>query len=158
MLPICRFFLSFPSHDIELRCVWIGPVRIRHSSHDFTTQSSHVVDRAGWQAKMASIEFWIPWRNAHRPIEGYCISKNGTQYFCKLLMCWNFSSEFSSDQRELGSVHQRWRYHAVHMVCLGVSATRHWRLISILKTVFWKSSGGKQIVSGKTIGHCKQQR
>ena len=23
--------------------------------------------RAGWHAKMASIEVWIPWRNAHRP-------------------------------------------------------------------------------------------
>ena len=29
------------------------------------TQPSHSVDLAGWQAKMASIEFWIPWRNAH---------------------------------------------------------------------------------------------
>ena len=41
------------------------PVGIRHRSHHFATQSSHFVDRAGWQAKMASIEFWIPWRNAH---------------------------------------------------------------------------------------------
>ena len=39
------------------------PVRIHH----FATQSIHSVDRAGWQAKMASIEFWIPWRNVHRP-------------------------------------------------------------------------------------------
>ena len=38
----------------------IGPVRIRHSSHDFGWQSSHSVDLAGWQAKMASIEIWIP--------------------------------------------------------------------------------------------------
>ena len=47
----------------------MGPVRIRHSSHDFATctQSSHFVDLAGWQAKMASIGFWIPWRNAHKP-------------------------------------------------------------------------------------------
>ena len=45
----------------------IGPMRIHHSSHHFATQSSHSVDRAGWQAKMASIEFWIPWHNAHRP-------------------------------------------------------------------------------------------
>ena len=36
------------------------PVRIRRSSHHFATQSSHLVDRAGLQAKMASIEFWIP--------------------------------------------------------------------------------------------------
>ena len=37
-----------------------GPVRIRHSSHDLGWQSSHSVDLAGWQAKMASIEIWIP--------------------------------------------------------------------------------------------------
>ena len=30
-------------------------------------QPSHCVDRAGWHAKMASIEFWIPWRHAHGP-------------------------------------------------------------------------------------------
>ena len=46
----------------------MGPVRIRHhSSHDFGRQSSHSVDLAGWQAKMASIEIWIPWLNAHKP-------------------------------------------------------------------------------------------
>ena len=45
----------------------MGPVRIRHCSHHFATQSSHTVDRAGWQAKMASIEFWIPWHNVHKP-------------------------------------------------------------------------------------------
>ena len=45
---------------------WMGLVRIRHSSHDFGWQSSHSVDHAGWQAKMAFIEIWIPWRNAHK--------------------------------------------------------------------------------------------
>ena len=50
----------------------MGPVRIRHSSHDFGWQSSHSVDLAGWQAKMASIEIWIPWRNAHKP---HCLLK-----------------------------------------------------------------------------------
>ena len=35
------------------------PVLIRHSSHHFATQSSHSVDRAGWQAKMASIEVFF---------------------------------------------------------------------------------------------------
>ena len=49
------------------RWVAMGPVRIRHSSHHFGWQSSHSVDLAGWQAKMASIEIWIPWRNAHKP-------------------------------------------------------------------------------------------
>ena len=44
----------------------MGPVRIRHSSHDFGWQSSHSVDLAGWQAKMASIEIWIPWCSAHK--------------------------------------------------------------------------------------------
>ena len=38
----------------------MGPVRIRHSSHDFGWQSSHSVDLAGWQAKMASTQMWIP--------------------------------------------------------------------------------------------------
>ena len=39
----------------------MGPVRTRHhGSHDFGWQSSHSVDLAGWQAKMASIEIWIP--------------------------------------------------------------------------------------------------
>ena len=42
-------------HNVEM-----GPVRIRHSSHDFGWQSSHSVDLAEWQAKMASIEIWIP--------------------------------------------------------------------------------------------------
>ena len=50
----------------NFRCVKMGPVWIRHSSHDFGWQSSHSVDLAGWQAKMASIEIWIPWRNAHK--------------------------------------------------------------------------------------------
>ena len=50
----------------------MGPVRIRHSSHDFGWQSSHSVDLAGWQAKMASIEIWIPWRNAHKPHWSEC--------------------------------------------------------------------------------------
>ena len=45
----------------------MGPVRIRHSSHDFGWQSSHSLDLAGWQAKMASIEIWIPQHNAHKP-------------------------------------------------------------------------------------------
>ena len=47
----------------------MGPVRVRHSSHHFATQPSHSVDLAGWQAKMASIEIWIPWcnTNVHRP-------------------------------------------------------------------------------------------
>ena len=30
-------------------CLTMGPVRIRHRSHHFATQSSHFVDRAGWQ-------------------------------------------------------------------------------------------------------------
>ena len=42
----------------------MGTVRVWHSSHGFATQSSHSVDRAGWQAKMASIIFWIPWLQA----------------------------------------------------------------------------------------------
>ena len=33
---------------------------IAHTTDDFAPQSSHFVDRDGWQAKIASIEFWIP--------------------------------------------------------------------------------------------------
>ena len=54
-------------HSVRCAKSSMGPVRIHHHSHHFATQSSHFVDRAGWQAKMASIEFWIPWRNAHGP-------------------------------------------------------------------------------------------
>ena len=64
----------------------MGPVRIRHSSHDFGWQSSHFVDLAGWQAKLASIEIWIPWRNAHKPhlIESW---SSGDRFTC-IKMSW----------------------------------------------------------------------
>ena len=52
---------------VQACCTEMGPVRIRHSSHDFGWQSGHSVDLAGWQAKMASIEIWMPWRYAHKP-------------------------------------------------------------------------------------------
>ena len=48
----------------------IGAVRIRHSIWEFATQTVIVwilLDTAGWQAKMASIELWIQWCNAHGP-------------------------------------------------------------------------------------------
>ena len=45
----------------------MGPVGVRHSSHRFANHSSHSVDRARWQAEMASIEIWIPLHNAHKP-------------------------------------------------------------------------------------------
>ena len=34
------------------------PLQIRHSSHEIATQPSQSVDRAGWQAKMASFEYF----------------------------------------------------------------------------------------------------
>ena len=37
-------------------CLQIGLMRIRHSSYEFATQSSHSVDQSGCQAKIASIE------------------------------------------------------------------------------------------------------
>ena len=55
-----RSFFFFESEAQERLIYQMGPVRIRHSSHDFGWQSSHSVDLAGWQAKMASIEIWIP--------------------------------------------------------------------------------------------------
>ena len=44
-------------------------VPICQRSHLLATQSSHfvILDRAGWQAKLASIEFHVPWRNGHAP-------------------------------------------------------------------------------------------
>ena len=48
----------------------MGPVQICSSSQDFAMtglQSSHSVHKAWWQAKMASIEIWIPWHTVHRP-------------------------------------------------------------------------------------------
>ena len=55
-----------------------GPVchTRRHRSHHFVTQPSHSVGKAGWQAKMASIEFRITWRNAHdHKVNGHCTNK-----------------------------------------------------------------------------------
>ena len=55
--------------------VMLGPVWIRHTEFTrFGWQYSHSVDLAGWQAKMASIEIWIPWRNAHKL---HCLSFSG---------------------------------------------------------------------------------
>ena len=53
--------------SVQSLSLGMGPVRIRHSSHHFGWQSSHSVDLAGWQGKMASIEICIPWRNAYKP-------------------------------------------------------------------------------------------
>ena len=53
---------------IMLKTISNGACAHTSSFTPFATQSSHVVDRAGWQAKMASIEFWIPWHNAHSPL------------------------------------------------------------------------------------------
>ena len=64
----------------------MGHVRIRHSSHDFGWQSSHSVDLAGWQAKMASTEIWIPWRNAHKPH----IKIKQRKYLSKWMVAWTF--------------------------------------------------------------------
>ena len=68
----------------------MGPVRIRHSSHDFGWQSSHSVDLAGWQAKMASIEIWIPWRNAHKPHLWKLIMKCQNHQFTKFISLLKF--------------------------------------------------------------------
>ena len=48
----CLDVVCWPIRQALLKLVW----QIRHSSHDSATQSSHFVDRAGWQAKMASID------------------------------------------------------------------------------------------------------
>ena len=90
-LLYCQMRVSVVSQQSSIWCLWLafvslltmynGAVRIRHSSHHFATQSSHSVDRAGWQAKMASVDFWIPYRNAHRlhctPVHEIEEEKNG---------------------------------------------------------------------------------
>ena len=71
-LSVMQIFLRVNMAALNATVIW--PVRIRHSSHDFGWQSSHSVDLAGWQAKMASNEIWIPWRNAHKPHSAWCTS------------------------------------------------------------------------------------
>ena len=86
MQNLGKFFFLFKNQSIDLGmfffvfvlsvlhvCIFhqhqnrTGTVQIRHCSHHFATQSSHSVDRAGQQAEMATIEFWKPWCNVHRP-------------------------------------------------------------------------------------------
>ena len=66
----------------------MGPVRIRHTSHDFGWQFRHSVDLAGWQAKMASIEIWIPWGNAHKP---HCAITTQQERTCSFFLLSLFS-------------------------------------------------------------------
>ena len=85
----------------------MGLVRIRQSSHDFEWQSSHSVDLAGWQAKMASIESWIPWRNAHKPhrrsyrwLGVMCLPLNHLTF----LPLRNFSSSFREEKERKSAI------------------------------------------------------
>ena len=76
----------------------MGPVRLRHNSHGFGWQSIHSVHLAGWQAKMASIETWIPWRNAHKPhptTSDYAECSRICDYYINC--CW--SSTWQSGRR-----------------------------------------------------------
>ena len=59
--------LQYPwTKDVKLNfLLQFGAVCIRHSIWQKCHPVSHSVDRAGWQAKMASIELWIQWRYAH---------------------------------------------------------------------------------------------
>ena len=76
---IFDFIVNVSSCPIWLEL--IGPVQICHRSHEFAIQPSHSVDRAEWQAKMASFEIWIPWRNAHKPHYSTCILQSVLQFF-----------------------------------------------------------------------------
>ena len=112
----CIFLLLFPSRSFFIFFLFpslflqrkgdldymqmMGPVRIRHSSHDFGWQSSHSVDLAGWQAKMASIENWIPWRNAHKPHWKFLLKFYVWAYVrvsCKLVSLIGFLSFFLAE-------------------------------------------------------------
>ena len=68
-----------PSFDINKR--WpMGPVCIRHSIREICHPANHSVNRARWQAKMASIALWIQWRNAHGPIEKSSLKKKNQNF------------------------------------------------------------------------------
>ena len=82
----------------------MGPGQIRHSSHEFATQSSHSVDLAGRQAKIASIEIWIPCHNVHKPHP--FPAKSGRLILEDVSSCGLFLSS---------------RQHACLSVCLSVS-------------------------------------
>ena len=72
-----QFLPDFPGKPKLFFFIFLSqsePVRIHHSSHHFATQPSHFVDRTGWQAIMASIQLWIPWRNAHGPHSQFSFS------------------------------------------------------------------------------------
>ena len=71
----------------------MAPSSKRHCTHHFATQSSLFVDGDGWQTKMASIEFWIPWSNVHDDIctstvraklflYWYSIQRSETRHLC----------------------------------------------------------------------------
>ena len=62
LIPTYHRLLQLCSYLLE-----VGPACVHHNTHEIAAQPSHSVDRTGREAKMASIEFWIPWRNAHKP-------------------------------------------------------------------------------------------
>ena len=69
-------------------------MRIRHRSHHFATQSSHCVDSAGWQAKMASIEFWIPYgimRTRTHPEQAYVENVRRVDHWLCNISCYVLS-------------------------------------------------------------------
>ena len=66
------------SVQVAIQCIR-GHVRVCYRLHHFATQPIHVVDRAGWLAKMVSVEFWIQRRNAHgyhcTGVYGHCVAR-----------------------------------------------------------------------------------
>ena len=66
----------------------MGPVWTHHRWHKTATHS------AGWQAKMASIEFWIPWHKVYRP---HCIAIGKLSSAHPCIAVWSFI--FTQDER-----------------------------------------------------------
>ena len=62
---VCAACIPYGTSYLQTKPLFgMGPVRIglhhRHTTLRMPTSLLMLVDRAGWQAKMASIEFWMP--------------------------------------------------------------------------------------------------
>ena len=68
---VMKVFVRTKKQPARFTCIFFltsnGAMRSQHHSHEIAIQLGHVVDRVGWQVKMAAVEFWSPWHNVHRP-------------------------------------------------------------------------------------------
>ena len=71
-----------------------------------TTEAGHSVDRAGWQAKLSSIAFWIPWRTASLHFKGVaedCLAYNLQAHARLNLRRSDFWQKIASESVYIGS-------------------------------------------------------